>query len=377
MLNVNAMGLKLKNPVIISAGPWTRGRKGIRASLDTGAAAVVTETIVAEPYPDLCPRYAYDGRGLQNIRMYSALEMEEWIEEFKLIKQEGRKEGDGLIIANITAGTPSELAYLARKFEKAGVDALELGLACPMGEGTEIVAANPGKAYAFTKAVVDAVDIPVMVKLTHTMNTLPEVIASLEKAGAAGITAINTMRCILGIDVETGVPILPTYGGYSGSPIRPLGLATVAGIAQSTELPVFGIGGIENYKNVLEYIMLGASAAEVGTAVLVNGYGIIPRMIADLEAWMKRKGFSSLDEIRGTSLDRIYSFEELKVEPQRAYLKSDCSAEDCAKCVACCLDGAISFEGGKLVIDDEACTGCGLCLDICPDHKIGLRWKTL
>ena len=67
--------------------------------------------------------------------------------------------------------------------------------------------------------------------------------------------AVSIMRCILGIDVETGEPILPTYGGYSGSPIRPLGLATVAGIAQSTELPIFGIGGVESYKNVLEYIM--------------------------------------------------------------------------------------------------------------------------
>lgn len=377
MPNIDAMGLKLKNPVIVAAGPWSRGHKGIRTALDSGAAAVVTETIVAEPYPDLCPRYAYDGRGLQNIRMYSALTMEDWVDEFKLIKKEGRKEGDGLIIANITAGTPSELAYLARKFEKAGVDALELGLACPMGEGTEIVAANPDKAYAFTKAVVEAVDIPVMVKLTHTMNTLPEVIASLEKAGASGITAINTMRCILSVDIETGNPILPTYGGYSGSPIRPLGLATVAGIAQSTDLPVFGIGGIGDFRNALEYIMVGASAIEVGTAILVHGYGIIPRMIRELEEWMQAKGLESLDKIRGMSLDRLYSFDELKVEPQRAFLKDECAYAECAACVACCLDGAISFVDGKLRIDEEKCTGCGLCRDVCPDQKIGMKWKSL
>lgn len=377
MLSVDAMGLKLKNPVIISAGPWSRGHKGIRAALNSGAAAVVTETIVAEPYPDLSPRYAYDGRGLQNIRMYSALDMEDWIEEFKQLKKEGRNAEDGLIIANITAGTPSELAYLARKFEKAGVDALELGLACPMGEGMEIVAANPNKTYAFTKEVVENVSIPVMVKLTQSMNNLTEVVASIEKAGASGITAINTMRCILGINVETGDPILPTYGGYSGSPIRPLGLATVAGIAQSTELPIFGIGGVENYQNVLEYIMLGASAAEVGTAILVNGYGIIPKMLADLEHWMKKHHYASWDEVRGNSLDKLYSFEELKVEPQRAYLTSECGKEECGKCLVCCLDEAIAFKDGRLVIDEEKCTGCGLCRDICPDKKIVLKWKKL
>lgn len=377
MLSVDAMGLKLKNPVIISAGPWSRGHKGIRAALNSGAAAVVTETIVAEPYPDLSPRYAYDGRGLQNIRMYSALDMEDWIEEFKQLKKEGRNAEDGLIIANITAGTPSELAYLARKFEKAGVDALELGLACPMGEGMEIVAANPNKTYAFTKEVVENVSIPVMVKLTQSMNNLTEVVASIEKAGASGITAINTMRCILGINVETGDPILPTYGGYSGSPIRPLGLATVAGIAQSTELPIFGIGGVENYQNVLEYIMLGASAAEVGTAILVNGYGIIPKMLADLEQWMKKHHYATWDEVRGNSLDKLYSFEELKVEPQRAYLTSECGKEECGKCLVCCLDEAIAFKDGRLVIDEEKCTGCGLCRDICPDKKIVLKWKKL
>lgn len=377
MLSVEAMGLKLKNPVIVSAGPWTRGHKGIRAALDSGAAAVVTETIVAEPYPDLSPRYAYDGRGLQNIRMYSALDMEEWIDEFKQIKKDGRGNGEGLIIANITAGTPSELAYLARKFEKAGVDALELGLACPMGEGTEIVAANPNKTYAFTKEVVSTVGIPVMVKLTQSMNNLPEVVAAVEKAGASGITAINTMRCILGIDVETYEPILPTYGGYSGSPVRPLGLATVAGIAQSTELPIFGIGGVENYKNVLEYIMVGASAAEVGTAVLINGYGIIPQMIENLEAWMKKHHLSSLDEVRGNSLDKLYSFEELKVEPQRAYLTSECQATQCGKCLVCCLDEAITSVDGKIVIDENKCTGCGLCRDLCPDNKIILKWRKL
>jgi dihydropyrimidine dehydrogenase (NAD+) subunit PreA len=185
------------------------------------------------------------------------------------------------------------------------------------------------------------------------------------------------MRCILGINVDTGDPILPTYGGYSGSPIRPLGLATVAGIAQSTELPIFGIGGVENYKNVLEYIMLGASAAEVGTAILVNGYGIIPEMLSDLDRWMKKHHYSSLEEVRGTSLDKLYSFEELKVEPQRAYLTSACTREDCGKCVVCCLDDAISIREGRLVIDEDKCTGCGLCRDICPDKKITLKWKKL
>ena len=251
MITIDAMGLKLKNPIIVSAGPWTRGHKKIIEALKSGAAAVVTESIVSEPYPDVSPRYAFDGNGLQNIRMYSGLDMEGWLEEFRILRENDRFGQDGLIIANIMASTPSELSYVAGKFEKAGADALELGLACPMGEGQEIIAGDAEKVYNFTKAVVDSVNIPVMVKLTQSTSNLSDVVDALKRAGASGVTGIDTIRCILGIDTDTGKPILPTYGGYSGGPIRPIGLAMIAGMAQSTELPIFAIGGIENYKHAL------------------------------------------------------------------------------------------------------------------------------
>lgn len=266
MLSIDMMGLEMPNPVMVSAGPWSRGHELIRKALQSGAGAVVTESIVSEPYPDVCPRYAYANGGMQNIRVYSGINLDKWLEELAIIKESKKFGQKGLIIANIMASSPSELGYLAKKMEQAGVDAIELGLASPIGEGAEIIAGNEKETYEFTKAAVRAAGIPVMVKLSHNTSDLSRTVKAVERAGACGISAIDTMRCILNVDVETGIPVLPTYGGYSGAPIRPMGLAAVAWIAQSTKLPIVGIGGIENHINLLEYIMLGASAGAVGTS---------------------------------------------------------------------------------------------------------------
>lgn len=374
MMSVEVMGIRLQNPVVVAAGPWSRGAHKIKESLMAGAGAVVTESIVSEPYPDFSPRYTYDGYGLQNIRLYSGLNMEAWLNAFAELKSDSQLVGKGKIIANIMAGTPSELAYMAKTFERAGADGLELGIACPMGEGAEILAGNPRKTYEYTKAVTKTANIPVSVKISQSMNNLPEVIAAVEKAGANGITAIDTVRCILDIDIQTGKPVLPTYGGYSGGPIRPMGIATVAGIAQCTEIPVFGVGGIETYEHLLQYMMVGASAAQIGTGVLIYGIEVISEIIGDLKGWMKKNRIYSLSEIQGKTLKELRSFEEIRVEPMKAVLKEPCQDQKCCSCVVCCLDQAIKKSSEGIAIHTEDCTGCGLCRDVCPKEKIFLQW---
>lgn len=142
----------------------------------------------------------------------------------------------------------------------------------------------------------------------------------LEKQGASGISGIDTLRCILKIDIESGKPDLPTYGGYSGAPIRPIGLATIASIAQCTDLPVIGMGGIENYENLIEYIMAGASAGGIGTAILLHGYDVVTQTIQHLETWMQAHSIKSIEEIRGRALPELYSFEEIKRDMKQVKL---------------------------------------------------------
>lgn len=363
------MGLRLRNPVIVAAGPWSRNGDMISKAILAGAGAVVTETIVNEVNVDVRPRIAYDGSGVQNIRLYSDILLEAWESEIRTAKTAG-----GVVIASICAQTPSEVAYIARKLEKAGVDAVELGLASPMGEGMEVLAASPEFVFEMTSEVVRSVDLPVMVKLSQNATNMAKVAHAAEKAGAGAISAIDTVRCILGVDIEKGAPLLPTYGGLSGAPIRPLGLASVATIAQSTRLPVCGIGGIENAHHALEYLMLGASAVQVGTAVMLHGFPVIGEILRGLEDWMAAHGIQDLAQIRGQALRGLKSFDEIKVEPKVVRLKEPCGRMECLACQSACVYEAIRGEAGQVVSDSARCKGCGLCCDVCPEKILELSW---
>jgi len=363
------LGLKLKNPVIVSAGPWNRDGMGVRKGIAAGAGAVITETIVTDALLDVRPRIAYNGWGAQNIRLYSDIQVEGWQREMEIAKSK-----DGVIIASIWAHTPSELAYLAMKMEKFGADAIELGISSPMGENLEVVASDAERVFEMTKEVVSNVKIPVMAKLSQNATNIVKVAKAVKNAGGAGVSAINSNRCILGVDIDTMEPTLSTYGGYSGPPIRPLGLASVATIAQAVDIPIAGVGGIENYRNVLEYIMLGASAVEIGTAVMIHGFERITEIVRDLEQWADSKGIKEVKEIRGAALKNLKSFEEIKIEPVVSRIDSSACAAACEACMKACIYEAIKKENGAIIQDPEKCTGCGLCTFICPDKKFRLDW---
>lgn len=363
------LGMNLKNPVIVAAGPWDRDGKNIRTGIEAGAGAVVTETIVSDALLDVRPRIAYDGRGAQNIRLYSDIQIEGWQREMDIARSK-----DGIIIASVSAHTPSELAYLAVKMERFGANAIELSLSSPMGESLEVVASDADRVYDMTKEVVENVKIPVMVKLSQNATNISKVAKAVKKAGGSGVSAINTIRCILGVDIETMRPLLSTYGGYSGAPIRPLGLASVATIAQTVDIPLCGIGGIENYKNVLEYISLGASAVQVGTAVMIHGFQVIREIVSDLEKWAEEQQMNDIKAIQGSALKHLKSLQEIKIEPVVCYADKEPCLAHCDRCVPACIYGAITKEEDQVLIDREACTGCGLCIFLCPQKKLNLNW---
>lgn len=368
-MKTDFLGLKMKNPVMIAAGPWSRDGNSLRKGIEAGAGAVVTETIVTDATTDVSPRIAYNGFGVQNIRMYCDIQVEGWQKDLEYAKQKG-----GIVIASISAHTPSELAYLASKMEIFGADAIEISLSNPMWESLEIVASDPDAIFLMTKEVVSNVKIPVVVKLSQNVTNISRVAKAAKKAGATGVSAINTIRCILGVDLEKCEPTLTTYGGYSGSPIRPLGLASVATVAQAVDLPICGIGGIENYKHVLEYIMLGASAVQVGTAVMLNGYGKITEIVNDLERWEEANGITNIKSIRGKALKNLKSFDEMKVEPITCIANEQTCNIGCNKCIDSCIYAAISKLDNNVTINKEMCEGCGLCNYICPINKLSLAW---
>lgn len=369
ILKTEFLGLKLKNPIMAAAGPWSGNGESIRELLKAGAGAVVTESVVSDILFDVRPRIAYDGLGAQNIRLYSGIQIEGWERELAIAKSE-----EGVVIASVTAHTPSETAYLAAKMEKFGADAIEVNLSNPMWESLEVVAADAETVFKVTQEVVSNVKVPVMVKLSQNTTNISAIARAVKQAGGHGVSAINTIRSILKVDIDEAKPVLSTYGGYSGVPIRPLGLASVAAIAQTVDIPICGIGGIADYRNALEYIMLGASAVQVGTAVMLEGPEVLTRMEADLEKWAQEKNIKSIRQIQGKALKNLKSFDEIKIEPATSTASGAPCTADCGKCIKCCSYHAISKREDQIFVDKELCTGCGLCTFVCPAKKLKLDW---
>lgn len=369
MLKTDYIGLKLKNPVIVAAGPWNRDGKALRDSLQAGAGAAITESIVSDTMLDIRPRIACDRKGAQNIRLYSDIQIEGWEREMAIAKS-----GGGVVIASISGHTPSELAYMASKMERFGADAIELSVSNPAVESLEVVASHADVIFDMTKEIVSAVEIPVSVKLSQNTTNISKVAKAVKAAGGAGVTAINTVRGILGVDVESMKPVLSTYGGISGEYIRPLGLASVATIAQTVDIPICGVGGISNAANALEYMMLGASAVQVGTAVMIGGRGIVSKIVQELEIWAQDHNINDLSQIRGKALDNLKSYDEMKFEPAVSHVSSVPCSEDCSKCIAACMYSAIKKESGKISVNQSKCNGCGLCTYICPANKLILSF---
>ncbi|MDD6190852.1 MAG: hypothetical protein PUB75_04615 [Firmicutes bacterium] len=367
MLKTNFMGLELDNPVILAAGPWNRDGESVRESIECGAGAVVTESIVSDTVLDVRPRIAGDEMGTQNIRLYSDIQVEGWEREMKIAKASG-----GIVIASVSGWTPSEVAYLASKMEKYGADGIELSVSNPAVESLEVVASDAGTVFDMTKAIVSSVNIPVIVKLSQNTTNISKVAKAVKAAGGSGVTAINTIRGILGVDIEKAQPTLSTYGGISGSYIKPLGLASVATIAQTESIPISGVGGINDGKSAIEYMMLGATTVQIGTHAMIHGKESVRKIVQEIREWAQNHKLENISQIRGKALRNLKSFDEMKFEPATSIANSVPCDENCSKCLDACMYGAIRRDGDSIQVNERKCTGCGLCTYVCTAKKLNL-----
>lgn len=126
----------------------------------------------------------------------------------------------------------------------------------------------------------------------------------------SGVTAIDALKGLMGVDLEHHRALMPTYGGYSGQYIRPIALATIATLKQTTGFPICGCGGINSAHDALEFIMLGAQSVQLASVLLRDSYEAIPRILGDLERWLEDHGYYSIEEVCGLALGSLQAFEE-------------------------------------------------------------------
>ena len=285
-----------------------------------------------------------------------------------------------------------EWAYLTKEVTKAGADVIELNFSCPnmkhKGTGSD-VGQNPNLVEKFTKVVRDNTKLPILAKMTPNNTDMKVPALAAKKGGANGIAAINTIKSITDVDIDSLIPEpqvngKSSLGGYSGRAVKPIALRYIGEMTTCKELSLLdysGIGGIYTWKDAVEFMLLGCNNVQLTTGVMEYGYRIVDDLILGLKIYMLEKGYKKISDFVGISKCNLINNEELDKDtielPRINYDK----CVGCGRCYISCKDGghhAIKFgEKRKPMIDVSKCVGCQLCKLVCPQSAIDKASKRL
>ena len=383
-LEIEFCGLRCENPFFLASSAICTNYEMVAAAFEAGWAGVFYKTICLEEIKEVSPRFDVvknpDG-SFAGFRNMEQLSENPPAVDFQILSSLKRNFPGKIVVASIMGNTEEQWIDLARMAEEAGVDAVELNFSCPQmrlsGMGSD-VGQNMELVAIYTSYVKNAVKIPVIPKMTPNVDSMAKFALSCHFAGADGISAINTIKSVT---MSTGSAIdgKRIVSGYSGKAVKPIALRFILEMAQNhimKNLQLSGIGGINTWKDALEFIQLGCRNTQVCTAVMEYGYRIIDDLKEGLQTYMAQRGIERLEDIVGEEVKTFATTAEVdrdtKVFP--TIDRSVCIG--CGRCYISCRDGghqAISFgEDRQPKIIGQKCVGCHLCRMVCPTGAIGM-----
>ncbi len=294
MLDIDIGKLHFKNPLILASGILDESGETMLRIAKSGAGGIVTKSIGKEPRNGYENPVVYElPCGLLNAMGLPNPGIENYKDEIKIAK-----EGGVPIIGSIFGSNAEEFSYLSKKMEDYGADAIELNLSCPHAKGYGMeVGTDLELVEEIINSVKRAVKIPVWAKLTPNTNNIVEIAKAAENADA--FVLINTLKA-MAIDIDAKRPVLKNvFGGLSGKAIKPIGVRAVYEVYREIEKPIIGVGGIENGRDAIEYMMAGASAVEIGTALYTRGIEVFKEIASEMDGWMNENGYSKISDIIG------------------------------------------------------------------------------
>ena len=297
-LNVNLCGIELSNPVIPASGTFGYGYEFAEIydinELGTFSFKGTTkDPRFGNPTPRIaeCTAGMINAVGLQNPGVEKVIS-----EELPRLKKCFHKP----VMANVSGFSVEDYAYTCEKLDKEEqVGWLEVNVSCPNVHGGGMsFGTQPEAAAEVTRAVKAVTTKPVIIKLSPNVTDIVSIAKACEDAGADGISLINTMLGMR-INLKTRKPVIAnTMGGFSGSAIFPVAVRMVYQVAKAVNIPVVGMGGVSSAEDVIEMMLAGATAVEVGAANLVNPY-ICRDIVRDLPDVMAKYGIDNLSDIIG------------------------------------------------------------------------------
>jgi len=298
-LTVSLAGLRLANPTMLASGILGYSVETFESIAKGGAGAIVTKSVGLKPREGYAnPTVVQVSSGLINAMGLPNPGIQEFVQEIRKAKATLNVP----LIVSVYGFSPDEYARVAGGAVAAGADAIELNVSCPhvketgseIGQSSQILIQVVGK-------VKDTINKPVFVKLSPNVTSIEEIAEAAANAGADALTIMNTVKA-LAIDVETMMPILANKtGGLSGPAVKPIALRHVYSVYERVKVPIIGCGGISNWQDAVEFLLAGASAVQIGTAISTMGPAVFEKVARGISKYLKRKGLRSVSEIVGLS----------------------------------------------------------------------------
>ncbi len=387
-LRSNLAGIASPNPFWLASAPPTNSGYQVMRAFEAGWGGVVWKTL-GTPIVNVTSRFAgmnYKQNkmvAMNNIELITDRPLDENLSEIAKCK---RAFPDRAIVASLMEVCERDAwRELVKRVQEIDIDGFELNFGCPHGMSERgmgaAVGQHPDLIARVTEWVVEASRVPVVVKLTPNVTDIRFPARAAARGGAHAVSMINTINSIMGVDVDTWNPIphvdgKSSHGGYCGPAVKPIALNMVNDCARDPEvgIPISGIGGVETWQDVVEFLLLGASNVQVCTAVMHHGFRIVEELADGLNRYLDGRGIQSVAEIVGGSANRITTWNNLNLNYKIVAHIDQAACIHCNKCYIACEDAAhqcidrVRQPGGStnLVVDEGHCVGCNLCSMVCP-----------
>ncbi len=386
-LSINFAGIKSPNPFWLASAPPTNSGYQVMKAFEAGWGGAVWKTL-GVPVINVSSRYGsvnYRGTrmaGFNNIELITDRTLSDNLKEIEEVK---KYFPDHAVIASLMVESKKEWEQIIKDAENAGADGLELNFGCPHGMCERGMGSAVGQEPEVLKTIVtwakEFATVPVITKLTPNISHIIDPGLAAVEGGTDALSLINTIKSIVGIDLDSYAPYpvvdgKGTNGGYCGPAVKPIALEMVKELAKHVQIkdtPISGIGGIESWRDVVEFILLGAGSVQVCTAVMHYGFDIVREMEKGLTRFMLDKGYETIEDFRGKALPNVTEWKHLNLKYKVIAEIDESKCIGCDLCYIACDDGAhqaIAIPGngkGRIPeIIEENCVGCNLCSLVCP-----------
>lgn len=386
-LRIDLAGIKSPNPFWLASAPPTNSGYQVQRAFEAGWGGAVWKTL-GEPILNVSSRFAavsFNGQrvaGFNNIELITDRPLEVNLQE--IIETKKRFPNHAIIASLMVEPQQEKWHEIVKKVEAVGVDGLELNFGCPHGMAERGMGAASGQVPELvekqTHWVKEVARTPVIVKLTPNITDITMTAEAAVRGGADAVSMINTINSLAGVDLDTWntVPHVGgkgSHGGYCGPAVKPIALNMVAECARNTivNVPISGIGGISNWQDAAEFMLMGATGVQVCTAAMHHGFSIVEDMIDGLNNYLDEKGIASVMDLVGQSVQRYSNWGDLDLNYKVVAEINNDVCINCNKChIACedtshqCID--LYTESGRpmLKVREQDCVGCNLCSIVCP-----------